>query len=78
VKALLWAFLSGVKSGGVEAIEATGNEFFYILQVVKNDLLKSGDIGILSLGYTDANTAQTFRVGASSRYPVTNDLRINP
>lgn len=65
-------------SGGVGAIEANGNEFFYTFQMIKNDLLKAGDIGILSLGYSDASTSQTYRVGASSRYPVNNDLRLNP
>jgi tetratricopeptide (TPR) repeat protein len=66
------------ESGGVPATEETDNEFFYTFQVVKNDLLKRGDIGILSLRYSDANTSDTFRVGISSRYPITNAWRINP
>jgi hypothetical protein len=65
-------------SGGVEATEETDNEFFYTFQVIKNDLLKQGDIGILSLRYSDANTSDTFRVGISSRYPINNIWRINP
>jgi hypothetical protein len=65
-------------SGGVQATEETDNEFFYTFQVIKNDLLKQGDIGILSLRYSDANTSDTFRVGISSRYPITNTWRINP
>jgi tetratricopeptide (TPR) repeat protein len=65
-------------SGGVEAVEETGNEFFYTLQVIKNDLLKEGDIGIFSLRYSDASTSNTLRLSASSRYPVTNFWRINP
>ncbi|MES9949688.1 MAG: tol-pal system YbgF family protein [Candidatus Thiodiazotropha sp.] len=65
-------------SGGVQATEETDNEFFYTFQVIKNDLLKQGDIGILSLRYSDADTSDTFRVGISSRYPITNNWRINP
>lgn len=65
-------------SGGVEATEETDNEFFYTFQVIKNDLLKQGDIGIFSLRYSDANASDTFRVGISSRYPITNSWRINP
>jgi tetratricopeptide (TPR) repeat protein len=65
-------------SGGVQATEETDNEFFYTFQVIKNDLLKQGDIGIFSLRYSDANTSDTFRMGVSSRYPITNAWRINP
>lgn len=65
-------------SGGVLATEATDNEFFYTFQVIKNDLLKQGDIGIFSLRYSDSNTSDTFRIGISSRYPITNVWRINP
>ncbi|MEW8507668.1 MAG: SPOR domain-containing protein [Candidatus Thiodiazotropha sp.] len=65
-------------SGGVQATEETDNEFFYTFQVIKNDLLKKGDIGIFSLRYSDANTSDTFRLGISSRYPITNAWRINP
>jgi hypothetical protein len=65
-------------SGGVEATEETDNEFFYTFQVIKNDLIKQGDIGILSLRYSDASTSDTFRMGISSRYPITNGWRINP
>jgi tetratricopeptide (TPR) repeat protein len=62
----------------IAAAEATGNEFFYTLQVVKNDLLKEGDIGILSLRYSDAASSNSIRFSASSRYPLTNFLRVNP
>jgi hypothetical protein len=65
-------------SGGVEAVEGTGNEYFYTFQVVKNDLLKKGDIGIFSVRYSDASTSNTVRLSASSRYPLTTFWRINP
>jgi len=65
-------------SGGVEAIEGTGNEFYYSLQVIKNDLIKKGDIGVFGLRYADASTSNTVQLTASSRYPVTNFWRVNP
>jgi hypothetical protein len=62
----------------VAAVEDTGNEYFYNFQIVKNDLLKPGDIGILSMRYYDTSTSNTLRLGVSSRYPITNVWRINP
>ena len=65
-------------SGGVLATEATDTEFFYSFQVIKNDLLKQGDIGVFTLRYSDSDTSDTYRVGVSSRYPITNAWRVNP
>ncbi|USF86566.1 hypothetical protein [Candidatus Endoriftia persephone] len=65
-------------SGGVDATAATGNEFYYTFQVLKNNLLKNGDIGILNLRYIDANSANTYSLTANSRYPVTSLWRVNP
>ncbi len=62
----------------VAAVEETGTDFYYNVQLIKNDLLKQGDIGILSLRYYDTDTSDTFRVGVSSRYPINNVWRINP
>jgi tetratricopeptide (TPR) repeat protein len=63
---------------GVEAVEDTGNEYFYNVQLIKSDLLKQGDIGTLSMRYYDTSTSDTLRIGVSSRYPITNLWRINP
>lgn len=60
------------------AMEDTGLQSYYTFQLIKNDLLKQGDIGILSLRYYDTGTSNTFRIGASSRYPINNVWRINP
>lgn len=65
-------------SGGVLATEATDTEIFYSFQVIKNDLLKQGDIGVFTLRYSDSTTSDTYRIGVSSRYPVTNSWRVNP
>ncbi|MEJ2694117.1 MAG: hypothetical protein P8166_14015, partial [Candidatus Thiodiazotropha sp.] len=60
------------------AVDDTGNEYYFSAQLIKNDLLKQGDIGILNLRYYDTRNANTLRLGASSRYPVTNVWRLNP
>ncbi|MCU7853899.1 MAG: hypothetical protein KZQ80_16995 [Candidatus Thiodiazotropha sp. (ex Monitilora ramsayi)] len=60
------------------AVEDTGTQYFYNFQVIKNDLLKKGDIGTLSLRYSDTSNSNNYRLGVSSRYPVTNLFRINP
>ncbi|MEJ2609888.1 MAG: tetratricopeptide repeat protein [Candidatus Thiodiazotropha sp.] len=65
-------------SGGVLGTEATDTEFFYTFQLIKNDLLKQGDIGVFSLRYSDSDTSNTYRLGVSNRYPITNAWRINP
>ncbi|RLJ22437.1 hypothetical protein DJ030_01485 [bacterium endosymbiont of Escarpia laminata] len=62
----------------MEATPSTGNEFFYTFQVLKNNLLKEGDIGILSLRYSAASTSDTYSISANSRYPITNLWRVNP
>ncbi|MCU7844900.1 MAG: hypothetical protein KZQ93_13805 [Candidatus Thiodiazotropha sp. (ex Monitilora ramsayi)] len=62
----------------ISPVEKTGTQYFYNFQVIKNDLLKKGDIGIFSLRYSDASTSNTWRLGVSSRYPVTNLFRVNP
>ncbi|MET0065530.1 MAG: tetratricopeptide repeat protein [Candidatus Thiodiazotropha sp.] len=66
------------ESGGVPETEATGTETFYTFQVIKNDLLKQGDIGVFSLRYSNTSTSDTYRMGISSRYPVNSVWRINP
>jgi hypothetical protein len=67
-----------LSNDNVAAVEDTGNEYFYNFQLIKNDLLKQGGIGILSLRYYDTNTSNTLRLGISSRYPITHVWRINP
>jgi hypothetical protein len=62
----------------VAATEDTGTDFFYSFQLIKNDLLKQGDIGIFSLRYFDTSTSDSLRMGVSSRYPVNSAWRINP
>jgi tetratricopeptide (TPR) repeat protein len=65
-------------SAGVAANRGTGNEYFYNLQLIGSNLVKPGDITILGLRYIDGNTANTTSLSLNTRYPFSNDLRINP
>ncbi|MES9857085.1 MAG: SPOR domain-containing protein [Sedimenticola sp.] len=65
-------------SGGVDATEATGKEYYFTLQAVTNDILKQGDVGILSLRLSEASTTQSIALSANSRYPISSIWRVNP
>lgn len=69
---------STVTSGGVQGIPGTGNEYFYSAQLIGNDLLKAGDVGILGLRFSDASTSKTTSLTLDSRYPFNDAWRINP
>jgi hypothetical protein len=71
--------LSGTDaSGGVEAIPGTGNEYFYNLQLIGSNLVKTGDISILGLRYADTSTSRISTLTLDTRYPIQNVWRINP
>lgn len=74
-----WAKLDGAPaSGGVEAIESTGDEFFYTLQLLTDNLFMTGDLSTVSLRYADTKQRDTYTVILNSRLPVTDKWRINP
>jgi len=65
-------------SGGVQAIDSTGNDYFYSVQLIGNSLIKEGDLGILGLRYSDTSSASTTTLSLNTRYPVNHEWRINP
>ncbi len=65
-------------SGGVDAVDGTGNEYIYSVQLIGSSLLKEGDVSILGVRYYDAKDSRTSSLIVNTRYPVTNDWRINP
>jgi hypothetical protein len=71
--------LSGTDaSGGVEAIPGTGNEYFYNLQFIGSNLIKTGDISVMGLRYASTSTANISTLTLDTRYPVQTVWRINP
>lgn len=65
-------------SGGVAAVPGTDNEFYYNVQLIGSDLIKQGDLTVLGLRYGDATTTSITSLSLNTRYPITNDFRINP
>jgi hypothetical protein len=65
-------------SGGVEAIPGTGNEYIYNLQLIGSGLIKSGDISIGGLRYSNLDAADIYSASLNTRYPVNNAWRVNP
>lgn len=71
--------LSGTPaSGGVLAIDGTGNDLFYDLQLIGLSLIKEGDLAILGVRYSDTSTARTTTFSLNTRYPVNNAWHVNP
>ncbi|MBE0584412.1 MAG: tetratricopeptide repeat protein [Desulfofustis sp.] len=78
---MAWARLDGAPaSGGVEAIESLGDEYYYSLQVYGSNLLMDGDLSTLGLRYSDTKKRDTYSLLLSARYPYPSlrDLRISP
>lgn len=65
-------------SAGIEAIPGTGNEYIYNLQLIGSSLIKSGDIAIGGLRYSNLDTADIYSVSLNTRYPVNSVWRVNP
>lgn len=62
----------------IEAVEGTGNEYIYSVQLIGSSLMKEGDVSIIGVTYYDAKDSNTSSLTLNTRYPVTNDWRINP
>ncbi len=71
-------FGSTPTSGGVIGTPATGNDYFYNVQLIGSSLLKEGDISILGLRYADTSTSDTLSLSLNTRYPYNSAWRLNP
>jgi len=69
---------SGPASGGVEAFESTGDEFFYSIQLIGSGLIKKGDISSSGFRYADTKYRDTYTFTANTRYPMFDKLWFNP
>ncbi len=59
-------------SGGVQAIEGTGNEFFYIAQLIGFNVFNSDETTRYALLYDDTKTFQRTRFRLSARFRLKN------
>jgi hypothetical protein len=65
-------------SGGVEGFESTPFEFSYLAQLLANDVVVPGDLGVVSLRYYDGSRSDVLTAGLQARAPITSALRLNP
>ena len=63
-------------SSTTATLSTTNNNYFYSFQIIQDNFFKKNDISILLLNYSDTDTAKSYRVGASSRFPLSPKLRI--
>ncbi|MFQ5480511.1 MAG: hypothetical protein ACE5DW_04470 [Thermodesulfobacteriota bacterium] len=65
-------------SGGVAAVQGTGLEYFYSLQLIANNILIKNDLLIAGLRYSDADTSNTTTASLNSRFSLKKNWRLNP
>ncbi len=71
--------LSGTPaSGGVDATNSTGNQYYYNVNLVANNFLSSNDLTIMGLRYYTDILSNTTSVNFSSRFKVSKNWRLNP
>jgi hypothetical protein len=71
--------LSGtVASGGIEAMLPTGTELYYSAQLTRTNLFAEGDMYIAGVRVADLEASNLYVLDLSARYPLGNELRINP
>ncbi|RLA42278.1 MAG: hypothetical protein DRR42_23705, partial [Gammaproteobacteria bacterium] len=71
-------FSSSPESGGVPALEGTGDEYSYDASFIANGVFLEYDTNIFSLRYFDGNRSKRTTFSFDSRYPITANLRLNP
>ena len=71
--------LSGtIASGGVDAMMPTGTEYYYSAQLTGSNLLADGDMYIAGVRVADLAASNLYVLDLSARFPITQDLRVNP
>jgi hypothetical protein len=65
-------------TGPVAEFPSTGFEFFYLAQLVANDLWLDGDLGIVGLRFIDGDTRDALRLSLDARFPIWQELRFRP
>ena len=62
----------------VAATEGTGNEFFYQGQLIANSVFAEGDLFVAGVRFADLKDSNLYVADFSARYPLMDDLKINP
>ncbi len=56
----------------------SGDEFYYGVQLIGSSLLTEGDMYSAAFRYSDLKESQNFAADLSVRYPVIQDVRVQP
>ncbi len=67
-----------IASYNVNGTPDSGNEFYYAAQIVGTSIFTDGDLYTAAFRYSDLQDSNNFAVDLSTRFPITNDLRIAP
>jgi hypothetical protein len=67
-----------VASGGVEATQGTGVEYFYNTTLVINNFFSSNDTTIFGARYSDTSTSSVVQFNFSGNFNLSRKWRINP
>ncbi len=65
-------------SGGVEATQRTGPDYFYSTTLIASNLFKAGDTILTGFRYADTTGTDTISWNINARYPFNEKLRVNP
>ncbi|MDX2308995.1 MAG: tetratricopeptide repeat protein [Hyphomicrobium sp.] len=65
-------------SGGLPATEGTGNEYFLAAQIIGNGVFAPDDLFIAGLRYADLDRSDLYILDLSARYPLMENLKVNP
>jgi hypothetical protein len=56
----------------------TGNEYYYSVQLIANNIFKDGDMYIGAVRYAQLPTSKQYVLDLNTRYPLTNDWLLSP
>jgi hypothetical protein len=65
-------------SGGVSETPDSGTLTYAWLSLIGTSLIREGDISILGLRYSEGGSSESTAVFLDTRYPLTQNLRLNP
>lgn len=65
-------------SGGLPAVEGTGNEYFLNAQLVGNGVIDPNDLFVAAFRFADLDQSDYYVIDLSARYPVMDNVKINP
>jgi hypothetical protein len=65
-------------SGGVPAMEGTGDEYYVQTQIIANNILMPDDLFVAGFRYADLDKSNLYVVDLSARWGLMENLKINP